>query len=264
MYENPMWISGHIEPDSFYEAVTGRFADLMMKTKSGEPLTVFVNSGGGETHTALGLYDLIHECDRETIGVVSGTAQSGGSIILQACRRRIVTRHSTLMLHRSKVGIGRNGGASIEDAQSAVDTFRRMDERFYAIYAERTGKSVDTIRQMARQDTYFDAEESVSFGLADDVLDEAILYGHKPELVRLLLKPVDNLELSLRGTRCLANADIKLVGELVQMNEADVLMVQNLGRTTLNDIKAALRELGLYLGMHLDDNLHRRIVAARS
>src|SRR3989338_2842946 len=158
--------------------------------------------------------ELLRDNDRTVVGIVAGTAQSAASLVLQACRRRIVTRHSTLMLHRSKVGVGLNGGMSVEDAQSALDAFRRLDQRFYEIYAERSGKPVDTIAKLARSDTYFDAEEAVSFGLADDILDDSMFYGHEPELARLLLRPVDELELSIRSHNCLVNADIALIGEL--------------------------------------------------
>lgn len=166
MYKHPMWITGHIEPGKFFEEVTRRFSELMRATKKSDIITVLINSQGGETHTALGIYDLLKDCNHKTVAIVTGTAQSGASLILQACGRRFITRHSTLMLHRSKVGV--NG--TIDNAQACLDSFRRLDQRFYEIYAERSGKSVEAIAEMARSDTYFGAEEAVSFGLADEVL----------------------------------------------------------------------------------------------
>ena len=61
-----------------------------------------------------------------------------------------------------------------------------------------------------------------------------------------LFRPVSELELSVRSANCLKNANISLIGELVQKTEAEML------KTKLNEIKSILEEMGLHLGMKLD------------
>ena len=68
-----------------------------------------------------------------------------------------------------------------------------------------------------------------------------------------LLKPVDELELSVRSANCLQNANIRFIGELVQRTEAEMLKTKNFGRKSLNEIKETLGSLGLSLGMTLDN-----------
>jgi len=68
-----------------------------------------------------------------------------------------------------------------------------------------------------------------------------------------LFRPVSELELSVRSANCLKNADITLIGELVQKTEADMLKTKNFGRKSLNEIKSLLEEMGLSLGMKLDN-----------
>jgi DNA-directed RNA polymerase subunit alpha len=68
-----------------------------------------------------------------------------------------------------------------------------------------------------------------------------------------LLKPVDELELSVRSANCLQNANIRFIGELVQRTEAEMLKTKNFGRKSLNEIKETLGGLGLSLGMTLDN-----------
>ena len=68
-----------------------------------------------------------------------------------------------------------------------------------------------------------------------------------------LFRPVSELELSVRSANCLKNANITLIGELVQKTEADMLKTKNFGRKSLNEIKSILDEMGLYLGMKLDN-----------
>jgi len=68
-----------------------------------------------------------------------------------------------------------------------------------------------------------------------------------------LFKSVDEMELSVRSANCLKHADIKLIGELVQKTEQEILATKNFGRKSLNEIKEILAEMGLSLGMKLEN-----------
>jgi DNA-directed RNA polymerase subunit alpha len=68
-----------------------------------------------------------------------------------------------------------------------------------------------------------------------------------------LFRNVDELELSVRSANCLKNADIRYIGELVRKTEAEMLKTKNFGRKSLNEIKEILAEMGLVLGMKLED-----------
>ena len=67
-----------------------------------------------------------------------------------------------------------------------------------------------------------------------------------------LLKPVNELELSVRSANCLQNANIKYIYELVSKTEGEMLRTKNFGRKSLNEIKEILSRLGLGLGMKVD------------
>lgn len=68
-----------------------------------------------------------------------------------------------------------------------------------------------------------------------------------------LYRSVEELELSVRSANCLKNANIHLIGDLVQRSEAEMLKTQNFGRKSLNEIKDILAEMGLSLGMLIDN-----------
>ena len=70
---------------------------------------------------------------------------------------------------------------------------------------------------------------------------------------RYLAKPVSELELSVRASNCLETANIKTIRELVTKEEKDMLEYKNFGRTSLNEIKEQLANMGLQLGMDPDD-----------
>ena len=82
--------------------------------------------------------------------------------------------------------------------------------------------------------------------------DETVESGRSPVNENLYRK-VEELELSVRSANCLKNANIRLIGELVQKSEAEMLKTQNFGRKSLNEIKDILSEMGLTLGMVLDN-----------
>jgi DNA-directed RNA polymerase subunit alpha len=71
--------------------------------------------------------------------------------------------------------------------------------------------------------------------------------------VEKLNKSVDEMELSVRSYNCLKNANIRTIGELVQKTEAEMLKTKNFGRKSLNEIKEILADMGLSLGMKLDN-----------
>ena len=69
----------------------------------------------------------------------------------------------------------------------------------------------------------------------------------------LLLKKVDELELSVRSANCLKNDNIVYIGDLIQKTEAEMLRTPNFGRKSLNEIKEVLTGMGLHLGMDVVD-----------
>ncbi|MEM9783143.1 MAG: DNA-directed RNA polymerase subunit alpha [Pseudomonadota bacterium] len=80
---------------------------------------------------------------------------------------------------------------------------------------------------------------------------EAGRYDSEDELEfnPLLLKKVDELELSVRSANCLKNDNIVYIGDLIQKTEAEMLRTPNFGRKSLNEIKEVLTTMGLHLGM---------------
>jgi len=68
-----------------------------------------------------------------------------------------------------------------------------------------------------------------------------------------LNRSVEELELSVRSYNCLKNANISTIGELIQKTEAEMLKTKNFGRKSLNEIKEILAQMGLSLGMKIDD-----------
>ncbi|WWO97043.1 MAG: DNA-directed RNA polymerase subunit alpha [Candidatus Dasytiphilus stammeri] len=75
----------------------------------------------------------------------------------------------------------------------------------------------------------------------------------KPEFEPILLRPVDDLELTVRSANCLKAETIHYIGDLVQRSEVELLKTPNLGKKSLTEIKDILALRGLSLGMRLEN-----------
>lgn len=80
---------------------------------------------------------------------------------------------------------------------------------------------------------------------------EAVVNRDRDEILQKLALRINEIELSVRSTNCLANANIDTIGELVVMPESEMLRFRNFGKKSLTEIKQKLDELGLSLGMDL-------------
>ncbi len=86
-------------------------------------------------------------------------------------------------------------------------------------------------------------------GGKDQVKDEP----EEPEIDPILLRPVDDLELTVRSANCLKAEQIYYIGDLIQRTEVELLKTPNLGKKSLTEIKDVLASKGLSLGMRLEN-----------
>jgi len=89
----------------------------------------------------------------------------------------------------------------------------------------------------------------VDFEMSAPVEEES----EEVKLNPILLKPIDELELTVRSANCLKAENIQYIGDLIQRTEVDLLKTPNLGKKSLNEIKAVLAEMGLNFGVRIDN-----------
>jgi DNA-directed RNA polymerase subunit alpha len=83
--------------------------------------------------------------------------------------------------------------------------------------------------------------------------EEAAPQIEEPEIDPILLRPVDELELTVRSANCLKAEHIYYIGDLIQRTEVELLKTPNLGKKSLTEIKDVLASRGLSLGMRLEN-----------
>lgn len=89
----------------------------------------------------------------------------------------------------------------------------------------------------------------------EDVIEEEVKVQERNRLKKILTTSVDELELSVRAHNCLKAANIKTLGELVQLQESELLKFRNFGRKSLNELGEVIKNYGLEFGMNVEQYL---------
>ena len=142
-----------------------------------QPITLFINSPGGQVGSGLAVYDTIRLMKSPVTAVVTGIAASMGSIIMLACDedKRLMLPSSKVMIHDCSWGHREMGGMKPFEIEQELRQLEQVNERLISIIAERTGNSVEDVSNVTMCDSYFNAEEAIEFGLASKVIDSDCL-----------------------------------------------------------------------------------------
>lgn len=156
---------------------------------------------------------------------------------------------------------GRNIGSVLLDA--SFSPVRRVS---YQVESARVEQRTDLDKLIMDVETNgaIDPEEAIRYAarvLVEQLAVFADLKGtplpveapKAPQVDPLLLRPVDDLELTVRSANCLKAENIYYIGDLIQRSENELLKTPNLGRKSLNEIKEVLASRGLTLGMKLEN-----------
>ncbi len=136
------------------------------------PITLFINSPGGEVGSGLAVYDTIRLMKSPVTAVVTGIAASMGSIILLACDsdKRLMLPSSKIMIHDCSWGRHDMGGKKPFEIEEELKQLKNTNERLVNIIAERCGKTVEEVSEVTKSDSYFGVEQAIEFGLASAVV----------------------------------------------------------------------------------------------
>jgi ATP-dependent Clp protease protease subunit len=165
-----VYLIGDIEKDTARQCIE-RLRELA--SESNRPISVYINSAGGNVTDGLAIHDVIrHLVSRgiEVTIVVQGMAYSMGSIVLQAASegRRLAFPHSWIMIHEPAKWAG---WQSTTAAAQHLERLKQMQDQIYKILSVRSGKPLrQIIKDTKRTDFYLDAQSALEYGLIDAVV----------------------------------------------------------------------------------------------
>ncbi len=166
-----VYLIGDIEKDTARTAIE-RLRELA--NENTRPITIYINSAGGNVTDGLAIHDAIREIVRRGVQVtivVQGMAYSMGSVVLQAASegRRLAQPHAWIMIHEPAKWAG---WQSTSAAAQHLDRLKQMQKQIYNIMAARSGKSLQKIiRDTKRTDYYLDATMALEYGLVDGIVE---------------------------------------------------------------------------------------------
>lgn len=144
---------------------------ILEKLDNTAEITLYINSPGGEVVSGLAVYDYIQLMQAPVRTVCIGTAASMGAILFLAGQKREMLAHTRLMIHDPAYGGGDMAGKKPHELQAYVDKLKQSQEIIAGIIAEKTGKSLEEIYEKTREDSYFNAQEAIDYGLATGIVD---------------------------------------------------------------------------------------------
>ena len=166
--EHKLFLTGEISPESAIELVQ----KLMFQEQDpiAENIRLYINSPGGEVTSGLLIYDVLQAMTKNVDIYCLGMAASMAAIILASGKKghRHILPNSRTMIHEPLVNSHIGGSAtSIRTlSESILDTKRLIND----ILARHVGKTPEEIDEATSYDNYMNAEESVAFGICDDIV----------------------------------------------------------------------------------------------
>ena len=143
---------------------------VLLEQEGGElPITVFINSPGGEIFSGFAIFDMLKFVSCPVTTIVTGFAASMGSGLSLAADkgRRFATPQSKIMVHQPLL-MGYQGRAS--ECEIQAREILKTRDHLVSLYSDQTGKSHDDIKKALDRDNWFTAKEALDYGLLDKVV----------------------------------------------------------------------------------------------
>lgn len=163
-----VFLTEEVNPETSNELIKQLM--YLERQDSGKEITLYINSPGGEVISGLAVYDLISLMKSPVRTVCTGTAASMGAILFLAGKKREMLPHTRLMIHDPSFGGGSIGGKKSHELRHELEKLDEVREALAKIIAEKTGRPLEEIYDVTSDDTFYSAEEAITFGLATGIM----------------------------------------------------------------------------------------------
>ena len=148
---------------------------LYMDLDNHKPITLLIDSPGGDIQEGLMIYDVMKIVKSPVQTIAIGDAASMGAVLLAAGEkgRRFVFPSARVMIHEPL--LSQINGKNVSEVIEIGETMRNVKSKINQILSRCTGKSIEEIDTDTKKDCFFDAKEAVEYGLADGIMDKKLL-----------------------------------------------------------------------------------------
>lgn len=144
------------------------FAEDLERIKDKARIIIKLNSGGGDVYTALAIHNALKALPAHKTVIVEGLAASAASVIMCAGDEVHVYPGSIVMVHGVSGYV--NDRLDIFDVRKLARNFDAVERAMATIYAEKTGKTIDEMRQMMNAETWMTGQQAIDQGFADNII----------------------------------------------------------------------------------------------
>jgi ATP-dependent Clp protease, protease subunit len=136
----------------------------------GKPIYLYINSPGGSVTAGMAIYDTMQYIKAEVVTICVGLAASMGAFLLASGSpgKRLALPHARIMIHQPMGGTGRRQATDIDIEAKEI---LRIRQQLNEILANRSGQSIERIEKDTDRDYFLSAEEAVTYGLIDKVVE---------------------------------------------------------------------------------------------
>ncbi|MHB2169953.1 head maturation protease, ClpP-related [Alsobacter sp. R-9] len=163
-------VGGVASGDSFWDPPGFASSDIVQalaEVGRDRPVTIRLNSGGGIATEGAAIHAALSQHRGAVHVIVEGIAASAASLIAAAGDTVSIAPGAVMMIH----DVATMTYGTVADHELTIKALDAMGDAYAAVYAERTGKSVEEMRDMMRAETWLTADEAVDLGLADAIYD---------------------------------------------------------------------------------------------
>ena len=157
---------GVIGEDWWGEGVTVKRIDSALRAIGDKPVTVYINSPGGDMFEGIAIYNRLREHSQPVTTKVLGLAASAASVIAMAGTQREVAKSAFLMIHNCWTWLAANR----HGLREAADQMEEFDKAMIGLYADISGQSEDVIEHMLDAETYLSGSSALEKGFATGLI----------------------------------------------------------------------------------------------
>lgn len=162
-------LSGPVDQEMAKDAIRG--LHLLQASRSAEPIEIMLNTDGGDTSQGFAIYDKIREMEGSVTITVYGECSSMGAWILQAADKRVMTKHSYLMIHA--------GEAELAGTSDVIKNWKEYYDREHTLCEDILLEKIrekhpdfprQKLQKMLKTDTILTPNQALELGLIDEII----------------------------------------------------------------------------------------------
>tara|TARA_B100001057_G_C22448058_1_gene793932 strand:+ start:33 stop:677 length:645 start_codon:yes stop_codon:yes gene_type:complete len=171
--DNKIYFSSNVNADSIHKTIT-ELEKLIKKMQifgitygiRAPPITIYINSDGGEVHAALALFDYIKNSPVTINTIISGNASSAATIISLSGHNRKITENSYMLIHN----ISSAFWGKMHEFEDEMKNMAKLTKNLKQIYKDRGSIDRKTLDSLLKKDLLLDAKTCLKYGFIDEIV----------------------------------------------------------------------------------------------